>query len=110
MGKTNLEGFKRFGFKIGFAGVRNTSKSSEHSNGRVGSILGAGVSDVTKLETFSPGEDDVAGAVLTMAAELTLDCRVFHKSLAVTDTGELSVEVQADPISEAGWLELLTEL
>ena len=110
MGKTNLEGFKRFGFRIGFAGVRNTSKSSEPSNGRVGSILGAEVSDVTKLGTFSPGEDDVNGAVVTMAAELTLDCRVFHKSLAVTDTGELSVEGQADPISEAGWLDLLTEL
>ena len=65
---------------------------------------------MTKLGTFSPGEDDVAGAVLAMAAELTLDCRVFHKSLAVTDTGELSVEGQADPISEAGWLDLLTEL
>ena len=58
LGRTNLESFKRFGFRIGFAGVRNTSRSSEHSNGRVGSILGAGVSDVTKLETFFLCEDD----------------------------------------------------
>ena len=90
--------------------MRNTSRSSEHSNGRVGSILGAGVSDVTKLETFFLCEDDAAGAVLAMAVELTLDCGVFHKSLAVTDTGELSVEGQADPLSGAGWLELLTEV
>ena len=86
MGKTNLVGFKRFGFKIGFAGVRNTSKSSEHSNGRVGSILGAGVSAVTKLETFSPGEDDVAGAVLAMAAELTLDYSTNHLLLLILES------------------------
>jgi hypothetical protein len=52
----------------------------------------------------------VAGAVLAMAADLTLDCRVFHKSLADTDTEELSVKGQADPIAEAGWLVLLTEI
>ena len=87
LGKTNLVGFNKPGFSTGLAGISKLSISAELTKGRDGSIPGARVSEVTKLEVFLAGLAGTAGDEVTIAAGLTLPCTLFHRLTAVDNTG-----------------------
>ena len=111
LGRTNLVAFKRPGFKIGLAGTKKSPMSSECSNGRIGSILAAGKSEVTKLLNFLAGWHSVTGVSVTRAALLALACMLCQRLLAEMLSGRIawgpSGVRQVMPASLAQGLELM---
>ena len=107
LGWTNLVAFKRPGFRIGLAGTKKSPMSSECSNGRIGSILAAGKSEVTKLLNFLAGGHSMTGVLVTRAAGHALACTLCQRLLAEMLSVRPSGVRQVMPASLARGLELM---
>ena len=90
LGRTNLVAYKRPGFRIGLAGTKKSPMSSECSNGRIGSILAAGKSEVTKLLNFLAGGHSMTGVPVTRAAGHALACTLCQRLLAEMLSGRIA--------------------